>query len=446
VSEIAAVEDAIQPTRYRWMVLVLMFVVYTVITADRANIGIALPFIRKDFPISNTEAGGLVSLFFVFYSVAQIPSGMIVSRFGVRKIIPVALTLTSLVTGLVATAVTPFALKLYRAIMGITEAPMPLGMPTTINNWFPAREKGTASAVFLSAAKVGPVIVPSVGALLIAAYGWRSLFYVCAAPGLFLAIAWYYFVPDRPEQSVHVNSRELALIRTAQSGSFESVTARRDERLTRLDLLIRTRDLPLLQTKKQVFFSPDIWGISICNLLMVGLMNVILAWLPTYLISVKHFSLLSTGLVSAVPFVGGIVGNLIGGAVSDRALGQRRKPALMASSISTGLILLLFIYAPNNMGGVSALLFITGVLLNLGFWAFSVYPMGLTTKATFPVAASLVNTFGQAGGALAPFITGVLLDRHGWNSVFGFMAASSALAFVILLLMREPRPRAIESL
>jgi sugar phosphate permease len=314
-------------------------------------------------------------------------------------------------------------------------------MPTTINNWFPPSEKGTAAAVFLSAAKVGPVIVPPLGVLLIASYGWRSLFYACAAPGLFLAIAWFCLVADAPDRSRHVNLSEVRLIKTKGAAPLVPSQSSAADRFNKLDCLIRTRDLPLLETTKQVFASPDIWGISFCNLMMVGLMNVILAWLPTYLITVKHFSLLSTGLVSAVPFAGGIFGNLIGGALSDRALGQRRKPAMMISAASTAAMLVVLMHAPNDVGGVAALLFLTGGFLNIGFWAFSVYPMGLTTKATYPLAASLVNTCGQAGGAVAPFVTGVLLDAHGWNWAFVFLAICSLSTFAILSLMREPRPR-----
>jgi ACS family glucarate transporter-like MFS transporter len=446
VAEMDVGEGAAKPTRFRWVVLILIVAVYTVVTADRANIGIALPFIRQDFPITNTEAGAMISLFFVFYALAQIPAGLILSRFGVRNVIPAALTLTSVVAALMGTASTAFLFKIYRALLGITEAPMPLGMPTTINNWFPTREKATAAAVFLSASKLGPVIVPTLGAVLIAAFGWRSIFYVCAIPGVFLAIAWYYLVPDGPERSTRVNAHETSLIRNTQKDTQSDTRPQARPVVTRrfekLDFIIRTRDLPPLETRKSVFGSVDIWGIALCNLLMVGLMNVILAWLPTYLITVKNFSLLSTGMVSAVPFVGGIVGNLIGGTVSDRVLGQRRKPAMMIAAASSAAMLLLLINAPNDVIGISVLLFLTGVCLNFGYWGFSVYPMGLTTKSTYPVAASVVNTCGQAGGAMAPFVTGVLLDSHGWGSVFTFLAICSLSTFVILLIMREPRPAA----
>ena len=174
---------------------------------------------------------------------------------------------------------------------------------------------------------------------------------------------------------------------------------------------------------------------------MTGVINVILAWLPTYLVTVKHFSLMNVGIVSSAPFVGAVLGNILGGMFSDRVVARRRKPTMIITAASSSIMLLLLIEAPNEVLAVSLLLFVTGLLLNVGYSSFSVYSMGLTTKKTYPIAASLVNAAGQAGGALAPFITGVLLDAYNWNAVFIFLAACSAATLAVLLIMLEPRPR-----
>lgn len=432
---------AASPTRYRWWVMALIFVIYTFATADRANIGIALPFIRKDYVMSNTEAGGIISLFFVFYSLGQIPFGFVCARFGARRIFPIFMLLTSVFTALIGTASGPFMLKFYRAGLGIMEAPLPLSLLATINNWFPSREKGTATGIFLAAAKFGPVIVPPIGALLIAAFGWRSIFYVFAVPGIFLAIAWLLMVPDDPKQSRHVNEAELEHIRQQGAPGKSKTSASSAQRFNVLDRLIRTRVIPAVETSTAVFRSSHIWACALCYFLMTGLLNVILAWLPSYLVTVKHFSLMNVGLVSAAPFVGGVLGNIAGGIVSDRVLARRRKPTMMITAASTCIMMLLLIEAPNDVIAVSLLLFVTGLMLNIGYSSFSVYPMGMTTKTTYPVAASLVNAAGQAGGALAPFVTGVLLDAYNWNAVFLFLAVCSVATFAILVAMPEPQPQ-----
>jgi len=78
------------------------------------------------------------------------------------------------------------------------------------------------------------------------------------------------------------------------------------------------------------------------------------------------------------------------------------------------------------------------VLLSIGFSAYMVYPMPFVSEAKFPIANAVVNMGGQLGGAATPFITGLLLDHYGWDSVFGFMAGISALTFVVLLTISEP--------
>lgn len=135
-------------SKYRWVVAALIFLIYTIAAADRANLGVALPFIRKEFEMSNAEAGGLMSLFLLAYALAQIPSGFAFGRFGVSKILPGAMVLTSLLTGLVGTAGSLLALKLYRLGLGLAEGPLPISMTTTINNWFPAREKALRQGSF----------------------------------------------------------------------------------------------------------------------------------------------------------------------------------------------------------------------------------------------------------------------------------------------------------
>ena len=144
------------------------------------------------------------------------------------------------------------------------------------------------------------------------------------------------------------------------------------------------------------------------------------------------------GFVAALPFAGGVLGNIVGGWLSDTVLDRRRKPTMMISAVATCLMMVALVYAPNDLLSVSLLLFGTGFLLNIGYSSFSVYSMGLTTRTTYPVAASVVNSAGQAGGAMAPLITGLLLDSYSWTAVFIFLGVCSLAALVFVLSINEP--------
>ncbi|MBB5393533.1 MULTISPECIES: MFS transporter [unclassified Herbaspirillum] len=429
-----------RPTRFRWVVAGLIFLIYTIAAADRANIGVALPFIRKEFAMSNTEAGALLSLFLFAYALAQLPSGFATSRFGVRRIFSGAMILTSVFTGMIGTTTSILGLKIYRFALGLAEGPLPVGIAATINNWFPPHEKGTASGIFLSAVKFGPVIVPPICAAIIAMWGWREIFIFFAVPGIIFSIIWFFLVTNHPSQSKHVSAAELDYITgaLAQAQQQAAAAAARQAAPAWLDKFVRARKLAPLTDSKSVFRSWNVLGCALGYCFQLGISNVLLAWIPTYLLSVKKFSVMNMGFVAAAPWVGAVIGNLLGGLVSDRLLAKRRKPGMMLSALATAGMMYALINSPADPVGYGLLLFATGVLLSFGFSAYMAYPMGVADKKTFPIASSVVNMGGQIGGAIAPLATGMLLDSYGWDYVFAFMAIGSLASFVVLLTIAEP--------
>ncbi|WP_050467851.1 MFS transporter [Herbaspirillum chlorophenolicum] len=429
-----------RPTRFRWVVAGLIFLIYTIAAADRANIGVALPFIRKEFAMSNTEAGALLSLFLFAYALAQLPSGFATSRFGVRRIFSGAMILTSVFTGMIGTTTSILGLKIYRFALGLAEGPLPVGIAATINNWFPPHEKGTASGIFLSAVKFGPVIVPPICAVIIAMWGWREIFIFFAVPGIIFSIIWFFLVTNHPSQSKHVSAAELDYITGSATPAQQSAAAVAAHKAAPawLDKFVRARKLAPLTDSKSVFRSWNVLGCALGYCFQLGISNVLLAWIPTYLLSVKKFSVMNMGFVAAAPWVGAVIGNLLGGLVSDRLLAKRRKPGMMLSALATAGMMYALINSPADPVGYGLLLFATGVLLSFGFSAYMAYPMGVADKKTFPIASSVVNMGGQIGGAIAPLATGMLLDSYGWDYVFAFMAIGSLASFVVLLTIAEP--------
>jgi sugar phosphate permease len=436
---ISAVASATRTsTHFRWAVAGLIFVIYAIAAADRANIGFALPFIRKEFAMSNTEAGALLSLFLWGYAVMQIPSGMAIEKLGVRRLFSWAMLATSGFTALTGLSASPLMLQLSRFALGLAEAPLPIGIGTTINNWFSPKEKGTAAGIFLSSVKFGPVIVPPLAAVIVTYWGWREIFYVFAVPGILLALVWYWLVPDQPSQSRFCSQQELDTI-ADRSPVGATGAPRRDRGVGLLDRLILARRVTVpLQTRTEVFGSWDIWGAALAYSFQLGISNYLLAWIPTYLLQVKKFSIAGTGLVAAAPWVGAVVGNLVGGWISDRWFDKRRKPGMMFSALATAGTMYALIQSPADPTIFAALLFATGMLLSIGFSAYMAYPMGLASKRMYPVANSVVNMGGQIGGACAPLIAGMMLDSYGWDAVFLVMACGSAMTFLVLTTIKEP--------
>ena len=265
-----------KPSRFRWVVAGLFFLVYTVASADRANLGVALPFIREEYPMTNAEAGALLSVFLLAYALAQIPSGFASSRFGVRKIFSFSMIATSVFTALMGTVNSVLALKIYRFALGLAEGPLPIGIASTINQWFPAKEKGTATGIFLAAVKFGPVIVPPLCVAIVAMWGWREIFYIFAVPGILLSIAWYFLVANQPAQSRFVNAGELAHITDETNNVITQKTEGAQRHFKRLDRFIRVRQLAPIATSRGLFKSWNVVGCALSYSFQVGITMVLL--------------------------------------------------------------------------------------------------------------------------------------------------------------------------
>ncbi len=426
-------------THFRWFVAFMIFIIYTVAAADRANIGVALPFMRQEFDMSNTEAGALASLFLLAYAIAQLPAGFIYSRFGVRSIFSVAMIATSAVTGLIGTAGSVLVLKVYRFMLGLAEGPLPLGMTSTINHWFPPKEKGTATGLFLSAAKFGPVLVPPLCAWIVSVYGWREIFYIFAIPGVGLSIIWFIYVRNQPSDSPYCSESERQYIESGETATgSQAGQEKKRYNLVWLDKFVRAEKISPLETKKEIFRSWDIWGAALGYFFIVAVVNVLLTWIPTYLVTVKKFEILKMGIVAAAPWTGAIVGNMLGGWFSDKIINKRRKPNMMFTAFTSIFMMYSLVYAPNDPYMLAALMFVLGIFMNIGYSTYMVYPMGLTTKKSYPIACSVVNMSGQLGGATAPITAGFLLDTYSWDAVWIYLSVCCFLCLLVLFTIRDP--------
>lgn len=425
-------------TKYRWVILGLIFVIYTIANADRSNIGIAMPFMRKEIAMTNTQAGGIASLFFLGYAGMMIPAGFIVTKYGVRRIFTFAMIATSCFTGMAGFVTTISMLQAARLFTGIAEGPVAVGCSTTINNWFPGREKGTASGIFIASSKFGPLIVPTLCAFIIQTWGWRYIFYGFAIPGIVLAIAWYFMVHNHPSESPYCSTAEAEYITTDKTVVQGKEKNKKTYTLWWLDRIIRAKKVERLNTTAKVFLNWNMIGAAIGYFFMVGIVSVMMSWIPTYLTTVKHLAIMKMAIVASAPFAGTVAGNMAGGWFSDNVLNKRRKPLMIVTAISTSIMMYSLIYAPANPTLLAGLLFLTGLLLALGYSAFMAYPMALVEKEKFPIGTAIINTGGQLGGFAAPLAVGMILDKYNWNMVFTALAIGSIITLLIVLTIIEP--------
>lgn len=146
------------------------------------------------------------------------------------------------------------------------------------------------------------------------------------------------------------------------------------------------------------------------------------------------------GFVAAMPFIGGFIGSIFGGWISDNIFGRRRKPTMIFTALATILMMVVMIHVPQSTAMVAGALFMVGLLLNIGWPSFTAYPMGVVDRKNYPIAISLVNSGGNLGGFVSPMAAGYLLDKTGqFSSVFTYFGICAVIGLVLLLIIDEPK-------
>jgi sugar phosphate permease len=400
--------------------LALLVVAGVVNYIDRATLAVANPLIREELGLSIADMGYLLSAFLWAYAFAQLPTGAMVDRLGPRILLTMGLSLWSLAQllgGLVQNFGQFFAA---RVLLGIGEAPQfPTGA-RVVRDWFNQRDRGLATGVFNCASSLGTAIAAPLLTYLMLSFGWRTMFVIMGVAGLIVAAAWclLYRNPDE----VALEPRENAYRTQGDPpGQRTKVTFREWK------LLFRFRTT---------------WGMVFGYFGCIYLTWIYTAWLPGYLEIERHMSVKYTGWAAAVPFACGVVGGVFGGYIADilvrrgvEPLKSRRYPASIAL-LGTAACTVAAAYVSSNalaIAFISISLFLVYVTSTCA-WALS--SVAVPTNCTASIGA-VQNFGGYLGGALAPTVTGLIVQHTGSfvpalvvGALIGVVSAASYL-FVV---------------
>ncbi|WHY71238.1 MFS transporter [Fictibacillus enclensis] len=237
----------------------------------------------------------------------------------------------------------------------------------------------------------------------------------------------------KPEDSPNVSEAEARYIRESEA---IQVNSGKEKSFGWLDKFIRYQKVAPLTTFKSVFASWNIWGNILTYFLMNSVIYGILTWVPSYLVNAKGYSFMKMGFIASMPAVGGLLGAILGGFLSDKVFEKRRKPTMLITATAAADMMFVIINIPDITERL--LLSVLG-LAGIGWPAFTAYPMGLTTRDTYPVAIATVNSGGNLGGFFSPMIVGAILDTtNSYNLVFGYFGFLLILEFLIILSLKEP--------
>jgi len=407
--------------------LILLVAAGVVNYIDRATLAVANPLIRDELNFSISDMGLLLSAFLWAYALAQLPAGALADKVGARLSLTIGLTFWSLGQMLGGLVQSFWQFSFARFILGVGEAPHFPTCARISRDWFNIRERGTATGIWNCASSLGTAVAVPVLTLLMQAFGWRWMFVMMGIAGLVLAAV--YFAVFRNPQQAGLTAQERLFLTEGDSGEAPAAVTWRDWR--------------------RMFGFRTTWGMIAGYFGCIYATWLYTAWLPGYLEIERHFTISKTGIVGAIPFMFGVIGGVSGGRFVDVLARRGVDPMSARKYPMTGSLVLTAVFTAIAAVSPSDILAIVCISLSL----FFVYCCSSSAWAMASVAApsnctasigSVQNFGGYIGGALAPMVTGFIVDSTG-SFVPAMMTASAvalAAAALYWVLVRDPIPSA----
>jgi len=405
--------------KLRYTILAIIWSGWLFSFLDRMVISISLPFIGQDFNLDATTQGAILSAFFAGYALFQIPGGMLADKFGFRKVMALAIAWWSVFTSLTG-FVASYPLMLFcRFVFGVGEGCFPAASWKAIATYFPRSERGRATSIQSSVNTLGPAVASLVAAGIIALYGWRTVFIVLGIPGLLIAIAIWIYFRDNPAEHPSMTKEELAEL------AEDTVDVKANEKPNTGMSFKEFMKKPILWQMVLIWFLFDItfWGY--------------VSWLPSYLMKVRGFSLIKTGITGSIPFFVGTVGTLVGGYLSDRTKGQRKWIYIPNALIASFFLYMTYTVPSANMAVVYQS--VSAFFMFLAMAAFWGLVMDTIPPNIMGSSSGTVNFGGQVAGFISPFVMGYLIDKSGgsFDTAFIFLIIAMVASIFVALTVRK---------
>jgi ACS family hexuronate transporter-like MFS transporter len=409
--------------RLRWWIAWTLFGSTVMNYISRQTLSVLAPVLTHELHLNHSQYSQIVSSFQIAYALAWLLGGILIDEVGTRLGLALAVIWWSLSSMLTAFANSVFSFGLFRFLLGMGEGCNWPGATKAVAEWFPARERAVAVAIFDSGSSVGAVIAPPLVAWLAASLGWRSTFVASGLFGfLWLAIWLVIYHPLNSHPRVTAEERQLI-----EAGRSTDRASSRSGAGRYLGLL------------KQA----NVWGIVLGRSFSDPIWWFYVFWVPQYLSDARGFNLKQIGIFAWIPFLAADLGNFTGGFLSGFLI-KRGMPVIRARKLVCilGAIPMLagipVTFAPNAYWALA--------LISLVTWGFASFgTMALTFPSDlFPqdVVASVTGLSGFCSGLTATLFTlaaGVIVDRFSYLPVFvaGGIIPLFATAG-ILILIRAP--------
>jgi MFS transporter, ACS family, D-galactonate transporter len=375
-------------SRYQWFIISSLFLAMVIAYMDRINFSIVMPVLIKEYNLSPSTGGILLSVFNWSMAFFYLFAGPLIDRFHASRMLPMGVGIWStatLFTGLSASV--PF-LGAMRGLLGTGESTLVPSAAKIISEVFKKEDRGKVVGIFFSGTKVGVAIGAPFAATIMVAFGWQAVFYITGAISLLWLAIWIPF---------YKKNKEVIPLEVAEEDE-------KQETISWFSLLK----------------NRSVWALILGQAGYLYVYFVFITWVPSYLVLELKMGFLKTGFLSMVPFLLAVIAGISSGWAADwwiKAGGNLslvRKTFIGCGFVLSTIFIIISAYSPTANLTVLFLILSMGAL-GITSPNINALPMDIASRRIVSSVSALQNFGGNIGGAFAPALTGIL---YAWSGSF----------------------------
>jgi MFS transporter, ACS family, glucarate transporter len=392
-------------------VLALLCLMYFINYLDRVNVSTAAAGFSTEFKLNRTQIGLVFSAFAYPYLVFQIIGGWVSDRFGTRRTLIVCgliWTSADILMGLSGGLVSLLAA---RVLLGLGEGATFPAATAAMSRWVAKARRGFAQGITHAFARIGNALAPGVIVVIMTSYGWRASFFVCACFALVWVALWALTFTEEPRNHPRITQEEVAALPVIQSKAAQVPWLRLARRMAPVTLVY-------------FCYGWNLW--------------LFLSWIPQYFLHSYDMQIAKSAIFASGVFFAGVVGDTLGGLVTDRllkttgSLKLARSAMVAVCMIMTALSLLPLLFVHDLYVSLACLAagFFFAELTIGPMWAV---PMDIATDLC-GTASGMMNSGSALAAIISPVVGGVIIDHTGnWELPFAgtmiLMLVGAAMSF-----------------
>ena len=408
-------------SKKRWIRLIpIAFFTYSLAYLDRANFGFAAAGgMAKDLNITTAMSSLLGSLFFLGYFFFQIPGALYAANKSARKLIFWSLLLwgaLAMATGMISNL---NFLIIIRFMLGVVESAVMPAMIIFLSRWFTKSERSRANTFLILGNPVTILWMSVLSGYLVSSLGWRWMFILEGLPAIIWAFFWYRIVDDRPKDADWLTEDEKNNLEQQLYSEQQNIKPVKNYKAA-----FRSQVVVLL------CLQYALWSIGVYGFVM---------WLPSIINAAPNSNMVTTGWLSAVPYLLAIIAMISASSFSDKSLKRKQYiwPFLLIGAVA--------FYASYLLGAhhfwISfTLLIIAGGAMYAPYGPFFAVITEVLPRNVTAGAIALINSFGALGSFAGAYLVGYLNGTTGsFNASYIFMSGSLFLsALITIVAIKEP--------